>query len=237
MQNGVIYIAFGERYVGEAIFSAESLKQQSDLPITLFTDLGVSSPFIDSVVKINPEHKRAKVDFIGESPYERTLYLDSDTKIVRDISDVFGILDKFDVAAAHDHSRKTSRWSSKVPAYAAIPYAFPEYNGGVLLFRRSEAAQAFLALWRTRFHENKHLTNGQDQATLRISLWESDVKLHTLPPEFNVRNEAVRQKIIKRAQQPEEQGVLAPRIYHWHGLSKKTGIFRRLRDKYKPMAY
>jgi hypothetical protein len=235
MQNGVIYIAFGQRYVDEAIYSAESLKQHSDLPVTLFTDLDVSSPFIDSVVKINPQHKRAKVDFIAESPYERTLYLDSDTKIVRDISDLFDLLDKFDVAASHDHSRKTYRWS-KVSAYASIPYPFPEYNGGVLLFRRNDAVEAFLALWRERFHENKHLTNGQDQATLRISLWESDVRLHTLPPEFNVRNEAVRQKILKRAQQPEEQGVLAPRIYHWHGLAK-SGFFRRLRDKYKPMVY
>lgn len=236
MQNGVIYIAFGKRYVDEAVYSAESLKQHNNLPVTLFTDVDVSSPYIDNVVKITPQHKRAKVDFISDSPYERTLYLDSDTKVVRDLSELFEILDRFDVAGTHDHSRKTHRWASKVPAYAQIPYPFPEYNGGVLLFRQNEAVKGFLSEWQKLFHENKHLTNGQDQATLRISLWRSNVMLHTLPPEFNVRNEWVRQKIIKRARQPEEQAVLAPRIYHWHGLNKPS-FFHRFRDKYKAMIY
>lgn len=236
MSRGAIYIAFGRKYVDEAVFSAKALKSFSDIAVTLFTDASVTSPSIDTIVLIKPEHRRAKVDFISRSPYERTLYLDSDTQVVRDISDAFDVLERFDVAAVHDHSRKSSRWAKVIPEYDRIPYAFPEFNGGVMLFRRSERTDCFFDLWRRYFYRYCEVTNGQDQASLRISLWESDVAIHSLPFEYNVRNQRIRQKIADRASKPAEHGLLKPRILHWHGLNKAKP-WSILRAKYRPMRF
>lgn len=235
MTNGIIYIAFSPTYVAEVLHSAKTLKAVCDLPVTLFTDIEVDSPYVDTVVRIKPGHKRAKVDFISESPYERTLYLDSDTEIQRDISDVFQILDKFDVAAVHDHCRKNHRWSG-IPEYESIPYAFPEYNGGVMLYRNNQNVHDFFDLWRSHFYKNIALTNGQDQASLRIALWEADLRLHTLPFEFNVRSQFMRNRMAKRAREPGQEGLLAPRILHWHRLNTHRGLARLL-SKYRPMKY
>ncbi|MAK60180.1 MAG: hypothetical protein CMK09_04300 [Ponticaulis sp.] len=234
--NGVIYIAFGEYYVNQSIFSAESLKRHNpDLPVTLFTDKELSSPFIDQVELIEPGHKRAKVDFIDKGPYDRSIYIDSDTKIVADITDVFGILDRFDVAGVHDFSRKSSRWCD-IPEYDEIPYAFPEFNGGVLLFKKCEATDTLFNMWREYFQKYKHMTNGQDQASLRISLWRSGVQLHSLPTEFNVRNQAQRNKMRRRAKGEADKMLMKPRILHWHGLEDDNPL-RLLRSKFRPMPY
>lgn len=235
--NGIIYIAFGKRYVDEAIFSAKSVKVFTSLPVCLFTDIETKASCFDQEIIISPEHKRAKVDFLSQSPFERTLYLDSDTEIRSDMTDVFDILDRFDIAAAHDHARKLARWASKIPAYAAVPYAFPEYNGGVILYRRNEAVSAFFENWRACFYENRENTNGQDQASFRISLWNSDLKIHTLPAEFNVRNERLRLQLFRKAAEPGNERLLQPRIFHWHKLNEEKGFLSRLKSRYRPMKY
>ena len=236
MDRGVIYIAFGERYVAEAVYSATTLKAFNSLPVTIFTDIDTKADCFDSVVLIAPEHKRAKVDFISRSPYERTLYLDSDTKIAHDIADLFDVLDKFDVAAVHDHSRKSNKWSSKIEDYAAIPYAFPEYNGGVLLYKNTPDVATFFDMWRHYFYKNIDITNGKDQASLRISLWNSGVRVHSLPFEYNVRNEAIRRRMKKRSKAKGDEALLKPRIFHWHGLHENK-LFAGFRRHYKAMKY
>jgi len=237
LEKGVIYIAFGKRYVDEAIFSARSIKAFTSLPVCLFTDSSLKESCFDKVVVISPEHKRAKVDFLSHSPFDRTLYLDKDTEVKHDISDVFDLLDRFDIAAAHDHCRKSHRWASKIPAYDAIPYAFPEYNGGVILYREGPAISEFLESWRTCFYANREATNGQDQASFRVSLWNSNLRIHTLPAEFNIRNEHLRERILKMAQEPGNETLLKPRIFHWHKLDKKPNLLSRLKSRYRPMQY
>ncbi|WP_068956860.1 glycosyltransferase [Pararhizobium polonicum] len=236
-KKGIIYVAFGQKYVDEALFSASSVKRHSpSLGITIFTDLPVAHAVFDSVVLIKPTHKFAKVDFIPDSPYDYTLFLDSDTEVVRDITDMFDILDRFDMAAVHDHARKSSRWSNKIPDYAAIPYGFSEFNTGVLLYRKSEKMQAFFESWRTHFYANMEGSLGQDQPSFRIAVWHSDVRMHTLPFEFNVRNESIRDKMKKRSESAADESLLKPRIFHWHGLNKKR-LHHRFKAKYRAMKY
>ncbi len=234
--RGVIYIAFGDLYIAEAIHSATSLKQHSQLPATIFTDRETKAGCFDREIIISPQHKRAKIDFLSQSPYERTLYLDSDTEVTHDISDVFDLLDRFDIAAAHDHSRKSSRWSQAVPAYAAIPYAFSEYNGGVVLYRKNDLTDQFFEDWRRIFTLNKDLTHGQDQCSFRIALWQSQLSIGTLPPEFNVRNEQIRKKMKERSRGTADSSLLKHRILHWHGLDKPK-LLSAFRSKYKPMKF
>jgi len=120
------------------------------------------------------------------------------------------------MAGVHDHGRKRAEWGDKIPAYKAIPYAFAEVNTGVLLYRRSPATAAFFDLWRTTFYANFEATRGQDQASFRVALWQSDLRFFVLPFEYNVRPQSIRNKVRKRSRSPADEGLLAPRILHWH---------------------
>jgi hypothetical protein len=235
MNRGVLYIAFGRKFVEEALFSARSVKRHSPgLRIALFTDAGIDDPAVDIVKKIDPGHIRAKVDYISESPFERTLYLDSDTKAVRSVDDALTVLDRFDVAMTHELARSRAQYEESIPEYGEIPYAFPELNGGLLAYRRTTAALDFLRDWRDLFHRYREVTSGWDQPTLRIALWRSNVRLHTLPPEYNVRNYYLRRRISKAVASGNAPDVLAPRILHWHGLNHPVRWWTRFSLKHRP---
>jgi len=221
MKNkGVLYIAFGEKYVDEAIYSAKSLKRHCpELPAALFTDKKIEDSVFDNIKIIEADHIRCKVDYIYDSPYDYTLYLDSDTKINHDITEMFEILDKFDIALTHSFARKLDWKSKAITEYAEIPYSFPECEGGVILFKKSEKTKHFFKLWRGLFYKYKEQTKNWDQATFRVALWQSDLKIHTLPIEYNLRSQGNREKIDRLMESGNNPDLLKPKILHWHGLS------------------
>jgi len=227
LNSGVLYVAFGPAFTLEALDSIESLKNHNrHLPVMLFTDQDVEETVairfsqhssINSKVmvrRIKPAHIRAKVDFIGLSPFRKTLYLDSDTHVALPIDEIFECLEKYDLGGVHDYARKRERYS-KIPEYASIPYAFSEINGGVLAFRKSPNVKVFLDNWQKYFYKYFDSTSGYDQMSLRIALYESPVSLLTLPFEYNVRGKATR---IKQETYKKDMGEdhLMPRIFHLH---------------------
>ena len=44
--------------------------------------------------------QRPKIEFISQSPFKNTVYLDSDTLVDQNISDLFLLLEKYDFSAA-----------------------------------------------------------------------------------------------------------------------------------------
>lgn len=188
--QGILYIAAGARYIRAAIRSAESVRRHSpglathlyaDWPDHGFDFRSSPAPFT-SVETIDHPHRRSKVDLIARTPFDRTLYLDTDTALNADIRDVFRVLDRFDLALCHAHRRNTPE--RLAPWRLDLPRAFPQYNGGVILFKRTPPVIAFLESWGRAYHEAGFQ---QDQRTLRELLWLTDLRLATLPPEFNVR--------------------------------------------------
>jgi hypothetical protein len=141
------------------------------------------SPFPFSSVGIIPDpHRRSKVDYLSKTPFDQTLYLDTDTALNADIRDMFRILERFDIAVAHAHRRNDP--TRLGPWRINLPQAFPQYNGGVILYRRTPNVFRFLEEWSRYFKEAGFQ---QDQMTLRELLWLSDLRMATLPPEYNVR--------------------------------------------------
>lgn len=182
--SGIVYIATGEKYVRAALKSAESAKKHCpSLKVHLFTDLGdFSHHFIDGVTIIEQPHRRSKVDYLFKSPFKRTLYLDSDTRVVDDIEDIFRLLDAFDIAIAHAHKRNhpatLKQWNTNIPS------SFPQLNGGVILYRMNQKVKDLLEQWHEAYHSAGFK---KDQITLRELLWHSDLRLAVLPPEYNIR--------------------------------------------------
>ena len=184
MGKGVIYVARGAGYLTLAQTSAASLRaQEPDLPIDLFTDQPAPAGPFDRVHPIPDSGTRDKIACMAASRFERTLFLDCDTLVLAPPGDLFDLCDRFDLAVAHD-VRRLSALVREGHAVPAAPYAFPQFNTGVLLFRRTPAMAAFLADWGRRYAE---AGKTRDQITFRDLIWQSDIRFHVLPEEFNLR--------------------------------------------------
>ena len=178
MTKGYMYISYGKAFTEECLMSIKSLRRHTNLPIALLTDQVIKKPKGVSVLKlIKAKHLRAKVDYMDQSPFEKTVFLDTDTVIVRNCDDMFDLLDRFDVAIVNDFARKRKMYGKIIPEYGEIPYSFSEANSGVIAFNNSKRTKDFLQLWKKYFYKYKKESGGWDQASFRIALWKSDVKI------------------------------------------------------------
>jgi hypothetical protein len=196
VRQGVIYIATGERHVAEALVSAKSLKtHMPHVAVTLYTDQSVVASDVDDVVAFAADGYLSRIPVLEGSPYERTLFLDSDTYVCGDLAGLFTLLDEFDIALAHSPTRA-------IYEVEGIPDSFPEFNAGVIAYRRSARVKAALRDWADRFArfqeqrgrgeirwlrpEGKRIYT-HDQGALRAALYRSRLRIATLPPEYNCR--------------------------------------------------
>ena len=182
-EMGVLYIATGKNYLEACKNSASSIKRYCNgLPVHIFTDQPVTDhACFDTVGVITALCGQHKVDYIGRSPFQKTLYLDADTRVCTDITELFELLDRFDMAFAQAHQRvATNRqfWRRQ------IPYSFPQLNCGVILFKKSEAVDQLLRNWKEAYHDAGF---SKDQVTLRELIWMSNLRVAILPPEYNIR--------------------------------------------------
>ena len=195
---GAIYVATGEVYVTEAIRAARHLRKHSpNLGIHLFTDEGgvqavtalADSPF-SSFEQLENPNPRSKVDALILTPFDRTIFFDADTQVVADISEVFDLLERNDVAMAHAMRRTAG---NLLPYHYPLPDAFPEFNSGVFAYRKTPDVIAFLENFRCEFAGDwveigkRNGQPGHDQTPLRELLWASDLRIVVLPPEYNIR--------------------------------------------------
>ncbi len=216
-EKGYLYIAYGEAFTKEALLSIESLKRFTDIPVAIFTDQprDMVGDKVEIYAQIEANHLRAKVDYMDQSPFINTVFLDSDTVIVRNCDDMFDLLERFDVAIVNDYARKRLKYSKIVPEYGEIPYAFSEANSGVIAFNSSTRTQTFLKMWKEYFYKYFRETNGWDQISFRISLWKSNVRIHHMPFEYNVRSAENREK-QRRYKHEFGEDHMESRIVHIH---------------------
>ncbi len=196
---GLVYCATGPEYLKRATISAQSVKKHTpNLKCCLFTDGLVEGEVWDQVYKINKSEKgfhqymMDKLTVLNTSPYEYTLYLDSDTYILDDISELFTVLDRFDMAICHGHDRQKRyliqngiipiRGEFRKATSKSIPYAFAPVQGGLLLYRNSQKVKDFLANLIELYMEKEFY---DDQVSIRELLWNSEIRFYILPPEYN----------------------------------------------------
>tara|TARA_R110000796_G_scaffold221798_3_gene337983 strand:+ start:179 stop:943 length:765 start_codon:yes stop_codon:yes gene_type:complete len=231
-EKGFLYIAYGEAFTKEALMSIESLRRFTSLPIAVFTDqkdivaARQEQLKIELIGEIKANHLRAKVDYMDQSPFQKTVFLDSDTVIVRNCDDMFELLERFDIGVVDDYARKRENYSKQVPEYNDIPYAFSEGNSGVIAFNDSFRTQTFLKMWKEYFYKYFQITNGWDQVSFRIALWKSNVRIHRMPFEYNIRSQANREK-QDRFHHEYGEDHMQPRIIHIHYDSEiHQGVYK-----------
>ena len=211
--EGVLYACSGDYYVAEALRSARSSLRFNKLPHLLITsgEAGASAGGAGgagaggtgageaagveglSVAHYEPSQNpyADKIANMRRSPFERTLYLDSDTYVVDEIAHVLGLLDHYDLAVAY------------APAYRGladpqVPAAFYEFNTGVLAWRASERVAEFMRDWEATYlawledepfaGATKASRGGRaDQPAFRRCAWQHGLSVFVLAPEYNLR--------------------------------------------------
>lgn len=193
---GAIYVATcQQKYIDEACISASSLKQaMPDLSVTLLSDQTIVESCFDQCIPIQSSRNGILDKSWGmlHSPYDYTIYLDTDTYICEDFSEIFTLLEKFDIGAALNEHRTgllgEISWDYQTMKDIQGRWIYPIYNGGVIVYKRSPAVMDFLSHW---FTSTRQLllagNNVEDQTSLQILLHESDLRTVVLPPEYNCR--------------------------------------------------
>jgi len=185
---GVIYYATGAQYVAEATRSARSLKEHNDIDVTIFTDQnGLDRTCFDCVEQIDPgEHPfYDRINYFKESPYDRTLHLDTDTIVIGDIKPIFEMLERFEVVAAINETRHTASKDHKFDTVNInAPEAFPEYQCGVIGFCNTRRVRELFDDWQQRY-ANYLDDFVLDQPFFREAVYNSEIDIGTLPSEFN----------------------------------------------------
>jgi len=151
---GIVYVATKlDRYVEEAFLSADSAKERCPaLPITLFTDrldhplcatdrfdTVAPAPDVTGISLAWPEGKLRRLLGLRNTPYEYTLHLDADTRVVTyQLMPLFDLLDEFDVAmveTAIDDSACRAQYGRRM------------FNAGFILYKRNKLVWEWLAEW------------------------------------------------------------------------------------------
>jgi hypothetical protein len=176
-------VAVGRRYVEESTVSAASVRKTNPgLPIYLLTDTAPANQELwDKVIFITATMPGSAMKLhMDQAPWERCLFLDTDTLIVGSLEPAFALLDRFELAAMQHSGGHHYK-------IAGLPDSFPEFNSGVIAWRRNDRVGAFFARWRELYTQMME-PNGRtwDQKSLRVALYESDLRITSLPHGYNL---------------------------------------------------
>ncbi len=192
MSQGAIYVVTqDQRYLNLLRASAESLKKaMPGLPITVFSQFPVEGPHFDEVRKVEAASDGFydKARLMLQSPYQQTIFIDADIYVVRPFSELFTLLDRFDCAATHEEYLNTD-WFNHYPR-PDIPPSYPEFNTGILVYRRSPAMDRVFENWSKLYKEFLDINPGKatnDQPFFRAAAYCGDARITTLGREYNCK--------------------------------------------------
>jgi hypothetical protein len=232
--DGIIYSCSGESYVAEAIRAARSSLRHNPLPHVLFASPSPASHTADPGVSIHPFEASEdpfldKIRNIRRSPFERTIFLDTDTLVVDELVHLLDLLERYDLAVAHTAGYRGF-------ADPEVPAAFYELNTGVMAWRSNERTAAFLAGWEQTYaawgrKEPFRSAATSDQAAFRNCAWKHELRLVVLGPEYNFRTlfpatVVARVRVIHGRRRNAEG--LAARLNSRHGPRNFTPLRARL---------
>jgi hypothetical protein len=181
--EGLLYIAKGDLYVHEAKLSARQVKSvMPEYPVTIVTDRDVEGAIFDRVIRDEAEFsKDIKPRLLRESPYEKTIFLDTDVYLQDGIPELFEILGDYDMALVPDRAEDHIPTDDHEHPIDGVPEGFPEFNSGVIAYGADPAVMEFFQEWQ-KYYQPEH---EYDQRSLRPALYHSDVRFTSLPRRYN----------------------------------------------------
>lgn len=191
---GVFYVAAGQKYIDEACNSAKSLKKiEPSLKITLLSDRELPEQdiferiiLVDEKVTCRNEGLLFKVKHLYfDSPYQKTLFVDTDTYFIDNCSAGFEILKYFDLALV---PAPVDTHYPKLASGETIPCK--PLNTGVILYQKNDANDALFQSWLDTYSQklsNNSNLKQSDQTSFVEALMQSKSRVYPLPLEWNAR--------------------------------------------------
>jgi len=236
MQRGVIYFAKGEKYLKECVVSAKSFKKyHPNINLCLFTpDTKFAHKVFNSIIHIDEQDSpfKTKVDALSKTPFEFTLFLDTDTVVKNSCYELFDFLLSYDMGVAN---RVKCDWGRETKFISYIDSE--SYNTGVVLYRMNNKIKKFFTIWKDQLfrQDAKTIVAGvfcdqyyfnklifQDQACKELQ-----IKIVELPnKKYNARPHLLRQ--LKLDDELNEIKIL-----HMHLDNSLKGKLNTLKTKLK----
>ena len=183
--KGVIYCATGRQCAQEFNMSAESLaKSNPNVEVAVFVDeknMGLIDSSLASYVNVleSPFYSwDDKIEVMQRTPFEKNIFIDTDTLVFGSLSPVFDSLEYCSIAACHEPRLFQTDWEQSL--YSS---ALPQWNTGLVAFTKSETVD-FMEWWKKKREENR-VKGAQTQ--FRQAVYETGIKIQTLRQEYNVR--------------------------------------------------
>jgi len=187
--QGALYIAFGERHKAEARRSIASLRRASPaLPIAVITDRAWEiDPLPDRfLIRRCVEGVMSKNTYAYDSPFEETLYLDTDTVVAKDVTPIFGLLQHYDFGVRF--------YGPQLNEPGGLTF-HTQVQSGVLLFKKNLRVEGLFSMWREEYvararslidrGQISHIAEGKDQRPLAIVIPRSEVRVVHLAEYLN----------------------------------------------------
>ena len=185
MTQGLLYVATGNQYVSEAIQSYHSFKEKNKaISAVIYTDSEneqMATSHFDNVKIIkNPVFNFLdKIEPMKETPFDLTLFVDTDTFCNENIDSLWNALDHYEMAFAFD----TGRINDPVKG---VPDWFCEYSTGVILYKKTKMLNTFIERWKFLYLEMLNSDGFTfDQTSFRKTVWEIKPNFFLLPQEYN----------------------------------------------------
>ena len=178
-----------------AILSIKTLKMHNrNISVTLVTNIKISMTDVDCLCEEKDflvvldlkdiNNRDVKVNINNFVDYEKTLYIDCDTYIVKDINIVFDMLDFFDLAIRLNPRPQiaTNKGEKGILNKRFQIMEVPHWNSGVIAFKKDIKVENFFTCWRNSFINSDSVF---DQVALTQALFSSDLKVLSLTDEWN----------------------------------------------------
>ena len=199
MKRAIVWFCWGERFIGEAIDSARSAAA-IEADRFLITDAegaqyakgnaAFTSIVQTQLIYANNLDKSRLVDFLPDG-YETYLFLDSDTKIVGDVSLGFAKAEQHGIAMASAPNYNLPEFFNFARIMRELgvePADQMMYNTGVIFFHLTAAVRHVLERWRD-LCATLGVKNDfpRDQPFLTLALEQYSVTPYVLSPLYNYR--------------------------------------------------
>lgn len=182
MNYGFMFVATGEKYRLELQQSIAQLRRiMPDISIAVASECSKDVDCDNFIHIEQPMYNFGdKVLNMRYTPFERTIFLDTDTYVIEPIDDLFELLNIVDVAAP----------MAPIDEHiVGIPDSFSEFNTGILAYRFNRNTELLFQNWFDLFsYQLRHSQDGDippDQLSFRECVYLSDIKFGHLSSEYN----------------------------------------------------
>ena len=185
-EEGVLYVAYGARAVREAQESIGSLRAYHDWPVAVVGDEIAGAQHVGCPDRGMPG-RWAKVNLLSLSPFDRTLYLDADTRVHGKLDAGFRILDDgWELVIVPSEGQSQPLHSLTDEERRATQDELGDewplmLNTGVMWLRRTDGTERLFAEWRREWERFRL----HDQGALLRALEKRPVKVWLLGLDFN----------------------------------------------------